>query len=78
MGKLPVSSVYNLLIGMTWINSSFGRTWVIFSSGELVGWVLGLVDLTPWCFWTRFPMMVSSEDGKYLVALASVSPGHNE
>ena len=48
------------------------------SSGELAVGGLGLVDLTPCCFWTRCPMIVDSADGKYLVALESVSPGHEE
>ena len=29
-------------------------------------------------FWTECSMMVASADGKYLVALASVNPGHDE
>ena len=78
MGKRPVSSVYNLLIGVTWINISLDRTWGIESSGELGGWGLGLVDLTPWRFWTRCPMIVASAEGQYLVALARVIPGHDE
>ena len=78
MGKQPVSSVYNLLIGVTWKKSFLDRTWGIGSSGELVDWGLGLVELTPWRFYTRFSMMVDSAEGKYLVVLAIVSPGHDE
>ena len=78
MGKQPVSSVYNLLIGMTWRNSSLDRTWGIGSVGELVSWVLGLVELTPWSFGTRGLMMVALAEGQYLVALMSVSPGHDD
>ena len=46
IGKKPVPSVYNLLMGVTCINSSLERIWGIGSSGELVFGVLGLVDLT--------------------------------
>ena len=77
MGKRPVSSVYMLLMGVTCINSSFERIWGIGSSGEIVAGGLGLVDLIPWRFGTRCPMIVASEDGQYLVALASVRPGHD-
>ena len=73
-----MSSVYNLLMGVTWRKSPLDWTWGIGSSGELGGWGLGLVDLTPWSFWTRCTMMVASTDGQYLVALARVSPGHDE
>ena len=73
-----MSSVYNLLIGVTWRNISFDRTWGIGSSSEPVDWGIGLVDLTPWHFWTICPIFVASADVQYLVALASVSPGHNE
>ena len=78
MGKRPVSSVYNLLISVTWRNSSFDRTWGIGSSDEIVGWGLGLFELTSWSFGTRCRMMVALADGQYLVALASVSPGPDE
>ena len=78
IGKRPVSSVYNLLIGVTCINSSLERIQGIGSSGELVVGGLGLVDMTPWRFWMRCHMVVASSYGKYLVALASVNPGHNE
>ena len=78
MGKRPVSSVYNLLIGVAWIKISFDRAWYIGSSVELFGWGLGLVDLTPWRFWKRCPMMVALEDGQHLVALATISPGHDD
>ena len=78
MGKRPVSSVYNLLIGVTWIKISSDRTWVIGSSGELVGSGLALVELAPWRFWAIFPMMVALGGGQYLVVLASVSPVHND
>ena len=71
-------SVYNLLIGVTWIKRFLDRTWVIGSSGEIVGWGLGLVDLMPWRFCTRCPMMVDLAEGKYLVALANTSLGHDE
>ena len=73
-----MSSVYNLLMGVTCRNSSFERIRGIGSSGELVVEGLGLVDLTPWRFWTRCPMVVASAYGQYLVALASVIPGHDE
>ena len=78
IGKRPVLSVYNLLMGVTWRNIPFERIWGIWSTGVLVGWGLGLVDLKPWHFCTRCPMMVASADGQYLVALASVSPGQDE
>ena len=35
---------------------------------------LCFVDHTPYLDWTIFPMMVLSEDGQYLAALAYVSP----
>ena len=73
-----MSSVYNLLMGVTCMNSSFERILGIGSSGELVVGGLGLVDLTPWRFWKRCPMIVAAADGQYLVALASVIPGHEE
>ena len=76
MGKRPVSSVYNLLMGVTCMNSSFEWIRGIVSSGELVVGGLGLVDLNPCCFWTRCPMIVAAADGQYLVALTSVSPVH--
>ena len=76
--KQPVSSVYNLLMGVTCINSSFKRIRGIGSSGELIVGGLGLVDMTPWIFWTRCPMIVASAYGQYLVALESVSPFHDE
>ena len=78
MGKRPVSSVYNLLMGVTCMNSSFERIRGIGSSGELVVGGLGLVDLTPYRFWTRCPMIVAVAEGQYLVSLESVSPGHEE
>ena len=78
MGKRSVSSVYNLLMGVTCMNSSFERIRGSFLSGELVVGGLGLVDLTPCRFWTRCPMIVAVVEGQYLVALASVSPGHEE
>ena len=77
-GKRPVSSVYNLLMVVTWRNSSLDRTWGIGSSGELGGWVLGLVDLNHWHFGTRCLMMLALAEGQYLVTLARVSPGHDE
>ena len=77
MVKRPVSSVYNLLIGVTWRKISFYWTWGIGSSGELFGGVLVLVDLTPWIFGTRCTILVASADEKYLVALASVSLGYD-
>ena len=46
--------------------------------GEIVAESLVFVDLTPCLFWTRCPMIVDVAEGKYLVALASVSPGHEE
>ena len=66
------------MMGVTCINSSFERIWGICSSGELVVGGLGLVDLTPCRFWTRFTMIVVVAEGQYLVALAGVSPGHEE
>ena len=71
-------SVYNFLMGVTCINSSLERIRGIGSSGELVVGGFGLVDLTPWRFWTRCPMILASAYGQYSVALASVSPGHDE
>ena len=47
MVKRPVSSVYNLMMGVTFKNSSFERIQGIGSSGEIVVGGLGLVDLTP-------------------------------
>ena len=38
---------------------------------------LGLVDMTPYLFWTRCPMIVAVAKGQYVVALASAIPGHN-
>ena len=73
-----MSSVYNLLMGVTCRNSSFERIRGIGSSGELVVGGLDLVDMTPGRFWTRCPMIVASADGQYLEALASISPGHDE
>ena len=65
-------------MGVTCMNSLFERIRGIGSSGELVVGGLGLVDLTPWIFWTKCPMIVAAADGKYLVALAGVSPGHGD
>ena len=73
-----MSSVYNLLMGVTWRESFLDRTWGIGSSGELGGWGLGLVDHTPWRFWTRCPIMVALTEGKYLVTLARVIVGHDD
>ena len=73
-----MSSMYNLLMGVTCINISLERIREIGSSGELVFGGLGLVDLTPWLFCTRCPMIVASVDGQFLVALVIVSPGHDE
>ena len=53
--KRPVSSVYNLLIGVTCINSSLERILGIGSSGELVAGGLGLLDLTPGVFGRDVP-----------------------
>ena len=36
------------------------------------------MDVTTWSFWTRCPMKVALVYGKYLVTLASISPGHDE
>ena len=85
-GERPVLSVYNLLMGATWRKSSLDLTWGSSSSGEIswggsgeLGWGgLGLVDLTPWRFWTRCPMMVALVEGQYLVVLVRVRPGHND
>ena len=71
-----MSSVYNLLMGVTCINSSFERIRGICSTGELVVGGLGIVDLTPCCFWTRCPIIVAVAEGQYLVSLESVIPGH--
>ena len=73
-----MSSVCNLMMSMNPRKSSLDRHWGIGSSGELGGEGFGLVDLTPWRFWTRCSMMVASAEGKYLVALARVIPGHDE
>ncbi len=35
---------------------------------------LSLVDLTLWCYWARFPKIVSSEMGQYLATLEYVRP----
>ena len=78
MGERPVSSIYNLLMGVTWRNSLLDQNWGIGSSGELGGWGLGLIDLTTWSFWTRCTMMVALAEGQYLVELARVSPVHDE
>ena len=37
--------------------------------------IFGLVDRTPCLEWTMRPLIVSSGDGQYAVALARVSPG---
>ena len=76
MGKRPVSSVYNLLMGVNFMNSSFERIRGIGSSGKPVVRGLGLVDLNPCYFWKRCPMIVAAADGKYLAALARVNPSH--
>ena len=73
-----MSSVYNLLMGVTWMCSSFERTLLIFGSSEVFAGSLGLVDLNPCLFCTRYPMIVAVAEGKYLVALASVSPVQDE
>ena len=73
-----MSSVYILLVGVTWKKSSLDQNWGIGSSSKLGGGGFGLVDLTPWCCWTRYPVIVAWAEGKYLVALVRVSPGHNE
>ena len=65
-------------MGVTIMNSSFERIRGMGSSDELVVGGLGLVDLTPCCFWTRCHMIVASADGEYLVALESVSPSREE
>ena len=65
-------------MGVTWRKSSLDWTWDIGSSGELGGGGYGLVNLAPWRFWTSCSMVVASAEGKYLVAFAKVSPGHNE
>ena len=63
MGKRPVSSLYNLLIGLTWRKSSFDCKWGIGSSVALGCGGLGLVDFATRCFWTRCTILVASEDG---------------
>ena len=73
-----MSSVYNLLMGVTWRYNSFERTWGSCGLGELVAGSLGLVDLTPCLFWKRCHMIVAVAEGKYLVVLASVSPVQEE
>ena len=73
-------------MGVTLIKSLLDQTWGMGSSGEMAwrgsgelgGGYLGLVNLTPRSFWTRCPMMVALAEGKYLVALARVGPGHDE
>ena len=65
-------------MGVTWRNSLFERIQGIGYSGELVVGGLGLLDPTPLSFWTSCPIMVASVDEKYLVALVSVNPGHND
>ena len=77
MGKHHVSSVYNLLMGVTCMKSSFEWIRGIGLLGELVVGGLGLVGLNPCRFWTRYPMIVAVAEEKYLIALSSVSPGHN-
>ena len=73
-----MSSVYNLLMGVTWMYNSFERTRGSCWSDELVAGSLGLVGLTPCLFWTRCPMIVAVAEGQYLVTLASVSSIHEE
>ena len=65
-------------MGVTFINSSFDRIQGICSSGELVVGGLGLVDMTPFRFWGKCPMIVAVVEVQYLVALANVSPSHEE
>ena len=43
------------------------------TSGAGVG-CFGLVDLTFWRCWARWPMIIASESGQYLVALEYVRP----
>ncbi len=43
------------------------------TNGAGVG-CFGLVDLTFWRCWARWPMIVSSESGQYLAALEYVRP----
>ena len=73
-----MSSMYNLLMGVTCMNSSFDQIRGIGSSGELVVGGLVLLDLNPCRFWTIFPMIVVAADRQYLEALASVRPGHKD
>ena len=65
-------------MGVTWRKIYLDRNWVIGSSGELGIGVFGLVDLTPWRFLTRCPIMVALAEGQYLVTLARVSLGHDK
>ena len=80
MGKLPQSSEYSLLMGLSMIWSSYVglpsqlmvMIFYVLSSGvlcELIGG-LGSVDWTPCCICVMCPLMVSAESGKYLDALA--------
>ena len=51
-------------MGVTCINILFQQIRESCASGELVVGVLGLVDLTPCSFWTRFPMIVAVAEGQ--------------
>ena len=64
-GKRPVSSLYNLLMVVTFMYNLFERNRGSCWSGELVVGVLGLVDMTPCLFWTRFHMIVAVDKGSY-------------
>ena len=75
IGNIPGSSVYSLLMCFMWMWSSlYGSL-----GGPTVGvmvWLLsnlGFVDRNLCLDWTRWPMMVLSEDVHYLAALAYVS-----
>ena len=85
-GNLPVSSVYNLLVCIAHMCSSFGgdlNSGVVLSaccSAGTAAVVSGcsrrfvFVDLTPCLVCTMLPLIVSSAEGQYWDALLYVSP----
>ena len=46
--------------------------------GDSSGGGLGLVDLTPWRNWTKWPRVVLSAEGQYLAVFSYVKLGHEE
>jgi hypothetical protein len=36
---------------------------------------MGLVERIPWCICLRWPLMVASEEGQYIIVLQRVRPG---